>query len=511
MVAGANTALAEFREGLAKILYRKGENFINPAQVVNRDLSVLVLRYFWRLLRHEHGTGDGKKRPLVKLQVLEALSATGLRALRYCRETNCIERVVANDIDPRAYETICENLQHNADLREVLVPNCADAYMYMANHRNAFDFVDLDPFGTAAPLLDPAVRAVRDGGLLCVTCTDSRVLCGKQPEICFSRYHATSIGAPYAHEEAIRLVMGAVAQHANRHGRHMEPLLAFYIDFYVRVFVRIVDRRAPILGQAAKTGGVYHCTSCSSFWVQRLGQTRTARSPNASEREIKRFTTAVGPPVDTHCSVCHSPNRMVFGGPFYLGELHSAACVSALRASLESGTDVDDDGALAPPLQELLPHLSARERIHALLTLAEEELSAPPFYMHLSTMCKVLRCPMPPLSALHEILRKRLGYSCSQCHHDPLALKTDAPLPVLWDIMRAWALLQSRKDNLGGDNSGERILRAAPAIQWDPPLTAADFERRNSQKAPMFSVKRARFPIHPAPNWGPMKATRFLK
>ena len=36
----------------------------------------------------------------------------------------------------------------------------------------AFDVVDLDPYGTAAPFLDSAVQAVSHGGLLNVTCTD---------------------------------------------------------------------------------------------------------------------------------------------------------------------------------------------------------------------------------------------------------------------------------------------------------------------------------------------------
>ena len=44
--------------------------------------------------------------------------------------------------------------------------------------RTRFDVIDLDPYGTAAPFLDSAVQAVKDGGLLCVTCTDMGVLAG---------------------------------------------------------------------------------------------------------------------------------------------------------------------------------------------------------------------------------------------------------------------------------------------------------------------------------------------
>jgi len=49
----------------------------------------------------------------------------------------------------------------------------------MFNHRQEkarVDVVDLDPYGTAAPFIDTAVQAVKDEGLLCVTCTDLAVL-----------------------------------------------------------------------------------------------------------------------------------------------------------------------------------------------------------------------------------------------------------------------------------------------------------------------------------------------
>ena len=45
-----------------------------------------------------------------------------------------------------------------------------------------FDVVDLDPYGSVAPFLDAAIHACNNYDarktLLCITCTDSRVLCG---------------------------------------------------------------------------------------------------------------------------------------------------------------------------------------------------------------------------------------------------------------------------------------------------------------------------------------------
>jgi len=44
---------------------------------------------------------------------LDALSATGLRALRYAREVPGVGQIVANDIDPLAMERIAANMAMN--------------------------------------------------------------------------------------------------------------------------------------------------------------------------------------------------------------------------------------------------------------------------------------------------------------------------------------------------------------------------------------------------------------
>lgn len=53
-----------------------------------------------------------------------------------------------------------------------------------------FDVIDLDPYGSVGPFLDAAIHACNnDQGretLLCITCTDSRVLCGPDTQKCFS-------------------------------------------------------------------------------------------------------------------------------------------------------------------------------------------------------------------------------------------------------------------------------------------------------------------------------------
>ena len=47
----------------------------------------------------------------------------------------------------------------------------------------------------------------------------------------------------YCHEAALRIVLGCMEGHANRHRRYIVPLLSVHINFYVRLCVRIYSSK----------------------------------------------------------------------------------------------------------------------------------------------------------------------------------------------------------------------------------------------------------------------------
>jgi tRNA (guanine26-N2/guanine27-N2)-dimethyltransferase len=104
----------------------------------------------------------------------------------------------------------------------------------MLTHEKLFDVVDLDPYGTPVQLLDAAVQAVAEGGLLCVTATDMAVLCGNASEVCWTKYGSYPVKNKACHEVAIRTLLAAIQAAAARHRRHIVPLLSVSVDFYVR-------------------------------------------------------------------------------------------------------------------------------------------------------------------------------------------------------------------------------------------------------------------------------------
>ena len=82
--------------------------------------------------------------------------------------------------------------------------------LIMPTWLQAYDAVDLDPYGSPTQLLDSAVQAVAEGGLLLVTATDMAVLCGNNGEACWGKYGSYPLHRPYCHEMALRILLAAI-------------------------------------------------------------------------------------------------------------------------------------------------------------------------------------------------------------------------------------------------------------------------------------------------------------
>ena len=146
-------------------------------QEFNRDISIAAIQQFLETKACDSENSQSSKENN-GIKILEALSATGLRSIRYAKEIKGVKEIVANDISKRAVASIESNVQAN-DVSHLVTPSHSDATMVMYKNRkkeDRFDVVDLDPYGSPTPFLDGAVQAVTEGGLLCVTCTDLAVL-----------------------------------------------------------------------------------------------------------------------------------------------------------------------------------------------------------------------------------------------------------------------------------------------------------------------------------------------
>ncbi|XP_075514608.1 tRNA (guanine(26)-N(2))-dimethyltransferase 1-like [Primulina tabacum] len=518
------------KEGKAEILmHTKNQVFFNKAQVNNRDMSIAVLRTFISKHKQEHeamiskrmktkpkvveepsvepeGITDsiphnGKdnvkcevseeisqegpcsisknaaanhlentRRELTPPRVLEALSASGLRALRYALEVDEIGQVVALDNDKASVEACRRNINFNGSVaRSKVESQFADARVYMLTHPKEFDVVDLDPYGSPSVFLDSAVQSVADGGILMCTATDMAVLCGSNGEACYSKYGSYPLRGKYCHEMALRILLACIESHANRHKRCIVPILSVQMDFYVRVFVRIYSSASAMKNTPLKLSYVYQCTGCDSFHLQPIGRT-------VSKNNNVKYHPGFGPVVPQVCSDCGKKYNM--GGPVWSAPIHDQEWVTSILADVNSAKD----------------NYPAYDKISAVLTTISEELPDVPLFLSLHNLGATLKCTSPS-AVLFRSAVINAGYRISGSHANPLGLKTDAPMNVIWDIMRCWVKKHPVKAQ-PPDQAGSIILAKEPVLQ-------ANFVRAVASLSKSQVNKVARFLPNPERHWGP--------
>ncbi|KAF4550923.1 tRNA (guanine(26)-N(2))-dimethyltransferase-like protein [Elsinoe fawcettii] len=308
---------------------------------------------------------DDKTRP--HMRILDALSATGLRALRYASELPLPTQIVANDLLPTATAAIKLNAIHNKLTHAIKpVTSNAQAHMYSAafgyseHAYGKYDVIDLDPYGTAVPFLDAALLALQSPGLLCVTCTDAGVFNSLgYLEKAYALYGGIPVKGFHAHEGGIRLILHSIATAAARHGLTIEPLLSLSIDFYARVFVRVRHAPVEVKHLASKTMIVHSCDhGCGAWSTQFVGRAKKVEGRRGAEfyKFQQSQTTA-----NKDCEHCGSKTHLA--GPMWGGPLHNPWFVERI---LDYLPDLDPD------------IYQTTERIEGMLSTALEELEVVP-------------------------------------------------------------------------------------------------------------------------------------
>ncbi|MEM2935752.1 MAG: tRNA (guanine(10)-N(2))-dimethyltransferase [Candidatus Bathyarchaeia archaeon] len=367
---------AQIREG-RKYAPSRAPVFYNPVMELNRDLAVLALQAYQRM------TGR-------RLLACEPFTGCGIRGIRFAAEVKGIEKLILGDINPRAVELARFNIERNGLANRVFVME-KDANTILGEHaapRKRFDFIDVDPFGSPAPYLDSAVRALRSGGLLALTATDLAPLCGVYPRACVRKYGGKSLRTEYCQELAVRLLMGCLTMTAARHGIGVEFPFSHSTDHYIRVYARIQYGARKADRSVQEMGYVLHCFTCL-------------------HREAVK---GVIPRLKWDCPQCGS--SLSVAGPLWLGKVSDQAfCVSMEKEAAGR-------------------NLKQERSILKLLGLTRDEAEGPATYYVTDKICDQLGVPTPPLTAVLEELKKE-GFQAVPTHFNSKGFKTDAPTWVV--------------------------------------------------------------------------------
>tara|TARA_B100000029_G_scaffold134958_1_gene129350 strand:- start:23568 stop:24578 length:1011 start_codon:yes stop_codon:yes gene_type:complete len=96
-------------------------------------------------------------------------------------------------------------------------------------------WVDIDPYGSPLPFLDPAVQSLARRGVLEVSATDSAALTGSSKSALLRRYGARVKTDGLAHDSGLRVLLASLSRTAARHERSVTPLLSVWDSHHLRV------------------------------------------------------------------------------------------------------------------------------------------------------------------------------------------------------------------------------------------------------------------------------------
>ena len=333
--------------------------FYNPRQELNRDLTIATLRAF----RDREDRAES---------YLDAMTASGVRGIRAAADG---WDVTCCDLEADAVSLARENLERNG-----LDARVEHRNVNALAHDEAFDVIDLDPYGTPMPFADAAFARCRD--LVCVTATDTAPLCGAHFASGVRSYSAVPRNTDYHPEMGVRILLSALARSAARFDVGVRPLLTHATSHYVRTYLEL-DRKASAADAAVdELGFLYHCEDC----LYREADPGLVADP------LER------------CPHCEG-ERLLTAGPVWLGSVRDREFVAAVRDAVPDA-------------------FGTAEKARELCATLEAELDEPTHYDQ-HKLCKNWGLPANAmddfLADLHDA-----GFGASPAHYGGTTFKTDA-------------------------------------------------------------------------------------
>ncbi|MEM3261917.1 MAG: hypothetical protein QXW72_06020 [Conexivisphaerales archaeon] len=353
----------ETLEGLTKI-YPDGKNiFYNSRGKFVRDMFVILFSAYAEYI----GKND--------MKFAEPFSATGVKGMRLAKEGHGFSNFILNDIDSFAVKSILHGIEEN-NLGGFEVNNL-DAFSFLDKLKTLgrVDALDIDPFGSAAPYIQPSLRSVKDKGFVAFTFTDTPVLGTVHNDALVKRYHVKSNKVYFLKELQARIAASIVISEGSVINVAPVPFFAHVFEHYVRVYFQV--RASP---------------SLSLDLMNKLSYIYSSECGYASLEK-----TDV-------CPYCGK--RINVSGPVYTGKLFSNELI---RIAVKNAV--------------------ACKPCYKLFHTALNEIDLP-YYYELSRLANILKMQVP--SALKIIgLLNRFGYESSPTSFSYSGVKTRAPVSVV--------------------------------------------------------------------------------
>jgi len=244
-----------------------------------------------------------------------------------------------------------------------------------ASPRSRFTFIDIDPFGSPASFLDSALRALRSGGLIALTATDTAPLCGVHPYAALRKYGGLPLRTEYCHEIAVRLLIGCLVFSAAKHDISVKPVFSYATNHYIRVYALIA-----------------HCFNC----LNRLC--------------LQGFFN-----LPVKCNFCNE--KLSYAGPLWSKEIIDKSFCEKMLEELKN------------------KNFKLKQKEEKLLVKIIDEAEAPSTYYVIDKICEKLNIHSVKVEDVILKLRPK-GFSAFKTHFKGSGLKTNASITELKNIIK---------------------------------------------------------------------------
>ena len=369
------------------------EVFYNKIMELNRDVTNSAINAYFKLFNQKG------------LVIVDSMAASGISSIRIIKECEHVKKIFINDINPIAVDLIRKNIALNKiDVSAVQIEICEkDAnFLFAEIAQNSFlnsnseqqkpNVISIDPFGTPSPYVSSAFNAIqRNVGLMCVTATDTAVLFGVRPNACIRKYMSKPLHVEYCKEIGARILVYFLSRIANVNKLGIIPLLTFYANHFIRVFLLTFKDKKKISSFFNNYGYIIHCINCGH---------RQAFQDNYLHLIEK-------------CPLCCEREKLSYAGPLWIGDLHEKKFLDELILTNKNSNH------------------NNKKRIEKLLNLALGELNMPISYYNIHKLSQKLKTPIvPKIEDILVAIRKK-GYKVSRTHFDFLSIKTNMDVKSL--------------------------------------------------------------------------------
>ncbi|XP_053285811.1 TRMT1-like protein [Pleuronectes platessa] len=443
---------------------QKSDTYFNRKMKANRQLVFCALA----VLAEERNP----------LECLDAFGATGIMGLQWAKHLRQAVKVTVTDISDICVKMIKENCELNhirveggargprgpegGGSEEEGTPIATvevvkmDANVIM--HLRPFDYIHLDPFGTAVNYLDAAFRNVRNLGIVSVTSTDTGSLYAKAPNVTLRHYSSHIVRTEYYKELAARIVVATVARAAARCNKGIEVLLAVALEHFVLVVVRVLRGPTQADESARKLRKLVHCQWCEERVFLKLGNMVDETLPCNCHGSLPGKTAVylgplwAGPLFNTgflrrmlSAAVQHSMDdiqplvktlicesdctslKSLMHGPSAFNQVECGVVIKTLHSGEESGPDQSGKRKSGEESGNPVKRLKS-----------DASLEHPPFYYSIHRH-SIRGMNMPKLNKFLLYLMEA-GFRVSRTHFDPTGIRTDAKLEQFKSVLTKYSV-----------------------------------------------------------------------